>query len=1408
MLDLLTPQALATVGPLLLETFLKHYLAPSRVKNKAREDDILYDEAFVLIKTFLEISTHHPVAALQRFGLVRTPSPPWVAVHRVLIPDQCLQQSAQNLITAFGGEQMAYKIAGGSKWWQVRAGPGVQAEWIVMKKDWKELREQEKKEQSAQYAARKAGLLMTDESGSSDGGEFRKEMDELRCMLYSQWFLYYWGSINTYRYTIWRYARKMHGRCFAVNYRKAPQYPFPCAIQDCLAAYLYLTNPPPGAKHKPVDPKNMVIAGDSAGGGLVLALLQILRDTPGLPLPAGAVLISPVSIFSTHTYVERSDTFLSVDLGEYGNGESNPPQLQSLPISYKLHIDIVPPYSFIHKPSSLWPPPPPDLTADVQSRLRTRIQEAVHRLRHDSHPSTQPSSSLSSDVVPRGKIDTQELVKGKTDSDTPDKTEIRASEPEKTSSVPHTKVGVVRENEHPFPQGEPSHHPSRANPAVMFKHLQDIDKSDKTPTRTTTLAQCHEPLNMTVEGKEVKLDTQIQMYATNAQLCHPWVSPVLGYMGGLPPLYICCGQNEVLRDEIIYLAHKAANPSAYPIRPDVRAMLPSLIDIESKHPPTNVHLQVYDGACHDLPLFSMTKSARGVFRAIASFCRFCTPSAPGSLNVTKIEPSQHQSGQTTPIASEMSRPSSRNHTRPSSHHSSSSSLHEDSRINSSPIHINTEPSTEDSRLPSALPSSIMTPTIVSTPTTFSPIDSTDFPARSTPHNSDSPFKHNNIFRNLTHRTRPFMSQPNSKEPYFGGQNNDPMQLPTKQPPKVVSGDDAGPRFDHDRSYQSDSKALPGTAGHPSIYSGPVPFGEIHMIRERVTTTGVCRPLESPSELGALTMPEDEIGMLKEGPVMRFLNGQALWDKRYKRTIRKVAKTRKRNLELAKNKDAGKLGRVWQEKLRIASGKVSKSSRRGKESRGRKAGEFKREIDVRPGDKTVNEGLQSRLGPPADRVNVEGPQEVDGIEGSLGSVSGEQDHSDGETSEEEDGWKDELLDKSWSWKWALEGEAPPPSAIVSRRDFGEARSLALMADRMETSQSGLNGLSIWVGLASFFSSSSERGKTAENLKMARESMQEDKKKSMQRRRSGQHELRSPIQQRSTLADEAAVLQRSRSRSPEKRVEERSDRSRSAGKRRLSLNLRLGRSRSLRNTPESVGEEDKESGRTDDVQDTSPARDKGENEVSKGPESGSIIDIVDGSEGTGRQGVIQMEGGPTTSNSPGHNVVRSKPITLSGSIDTSPTADNKVDIPEPTIGTFGNDPHFKTPEVHPRTNSDDETRHISCLSTPAVTKNTDEILLSSETGTPGDLPSTEERFDQQEKQAQSSETIQTPLARKGQVESTSPTLVGSDLKNETVTPPLETQVDEGPSGIQSVEVGTEGGLKRVWKKVGLVLRMRKG
>lgn len=102
----------------------------------------------------------------------------------------------------------------------------------------------------------------------------------------------------------------MKGRAFAVNYRKAPQYPFPCALQDALAAYLYLLYPPPEAKHRPVPPGQIVIAGDSAGGGLTLALLCVIRDS-GLPMPSGAVAISPWSDL-THCFPSTMTNFATV----------------------------------------------------------------------------------------------------------------------------------------------------------------------------------------------------------------------------------------------------------------------------------------------------------------------------------------------------------------------------------------------------------------------------------------------------------------------------------------------------------------------------------------------------------------------------------------------------------------------------------------------------------------------------------------------------------------------------------------------------------------------------------------------------------------------------------------------------------------------------------------------------------------------------------------------------------------------------------------------------------------------------------------------------------------------------------------------------------------------------------------
>jgi acetyl esterase/lipase len=76
-------------------------------------------------------------------------------------------------------------------------------------------------------------------------------------------------------------------RAFAVDYRVAPEHKFPAALDDCVGAYRWLLN-------SGVDPRDIVIAGDSAGGTLTLTTLMSLRDA-GDPLPALGVCISPAT---------------------------------------------------------------------------------------------------------------------------------------------------------------------------------------------------------------------------------------------------------------------------------------------------------------------------------------------------------------------------------------------------------------------------------------------------------------------------------------------------------------------------------------------------------------------------------------------------------------------------------------------------------------------------------------------------------------------------------------------------------------------------------------------------------------------------------------------------------------------------------------------------------------------------------------------------------------------------------------------------------------------------------------------------------------------------------------------------------------------------------------------------------
>ena len=93
------------------------------------------------------------------------------------------------------------------------------------------------------------------------------------------------GSINTHRALVAELGRPAGTPALAIDYRLAPESPFPAAVEDATAAYRWLLA-------QGIAPSHLAIAGDSAGGGLTVATLVALRDA-GLPLPATAVCFSP-----------------------------------------------------------------------------------------------------------------------------------------------------------------------------------------------------------------------------------------------------------------------------------------------------------------------------------------------------------------------------------------------------------------------------------------------------------------------------------------------------------------------------------------------------------------------------------------------------------------------------------------------------------------------------------------------------------------------------------------------------------------------------------------------------------------------------------------------------------------------------------------------------------------------------------------------------------------------------------------------------------------------------------------------------------------------------------------------------------------------------------------------------------
>lgn len=429
---------------------------------------------------------------LQAFTSQWVPNPHWVRTEDIVISANHIDRAADHVQAQLGTDGV--EAVGGSHWWQWRQeGNPLEAEWIEMRKH---------------YNDRK-----------------HNNEDCSRCMLYVHGGAYYFGSVDEHRYQMQRHARKLQARVLAPRYRLAPQYPFPCGLLDCLAAYLYLLTMQP--------PETIILAGDSAGGGMIVSLLVILRDQ-GIPLPAGAILLSP--------WVDLTHSFPSVS----GWNE----------------MDYVPAHGFLHRPSRAWPPP----NSDELHALENMIEKGVDLKRLNTK---ELGSEVAKEVGIPVSEETQEAIQG------------FSIEPAKD-------------------------------------HESSAKSAEKTPARYADHAR-----NLSILINEIAVDIkdQVQIYTTNLLLSHPLVSPVVQpSLGGLPPLLVLVGGGEMLRDEQIFLAHKAANPTAYrPSNLHLSNQGPHAAEQVSRWLPTNVQLQVWEDLCHVAPTLSFTRPAKYMYRSVAQF---------------------------------------------------------------------------------------------------------------------------------------------------------------------------------------------------------------------------------------------------------------------------------------------------------------------------------------------------------------------------------------------------------------------------------------------------------------------------------------------------------------------------------------------------------------------------------------------------------------------------------------------------------------------------------------------------------------------------------------------------------------------------------------------------------------------
>lgn len=157
-----------------------------------------------------------------------------------------------------------------------------------------------------------------------------------KVILYTVGGGYISGTCNDHRTLVAKVAQSSGIAVLMFNHRLAPEHPYPAALDDALTAYRWLLE-------KGIAPENILIMGESAGGGLCLATLLAVRDL-GLPLPVGAVALSPWTdlkltgdSYQTKANVCISPPGMSVICSKYYVGSHDPAEPWISPLYGDLH---------------------------------------------------------------------------------------------------------------------------------------------------------------------------------------------------------------------------------------------------------------------------------------------------------------------------------------------------------------------------------------------------------------------------------------------------------------------------------------------------------------------------------------------------------------------------------------------------------------------------------------------------------------------------------------------------------------------------------------------------------------------------------------------------------------------------------------------------------------------------------------------------------------------------------------------------------------------------------------------------------------------------------------------------------------------------------------------------------------